>query len=521
MKGKRRCTLSASAMLSSIVLGSWVTGAEAQDLNLEAPPALNSAPGGLASGSENLPVGVIPQPGIDSPGVVMGVTLGELYTDNLTLAARDKPKQTDWITEIQPFIKSAYRGPRFSGLLNYTLTGYLYKKQSRHNQLAQNLDAQGTLTIVPQHFFLDGSALYGREVVNQQLPAGPGTYFLGNNRANVAIGMLSPYWLQDLGNVGNMTLRYTRARVVYSNRGIPTESHTLLNGIPDITSNAVQFSLVSPRYQTWGWNVEYSDQQLNPDFGQSVRFTVAKLGASLQANNNIRLLADVGKENKFLPDGTVQQLGAPFWDAGFEWSITRNKFRLMAGHRFFGRSFQLSWTHQASLLTTDLSYVEQPTNYNQQLLGLSPGMGVTPQINVQAAIPSLTERQPYLSKRMSASAVYTMPSSTLSVRLYDESRSYFAQNSSDERVANADVSWLFNVGAFTTLTPSFRWQRYQFRDGQISHLHYEQLAIVHQLNAKNFGSVQLRHESSNVSSGSPGAHGYDVNVIFLQWTHLF
>jgi len=520
MKDKPRDTLLASVVLSSIVFGGWVTVAEAQNLNLETPPALNLAPGG-PTGGENLPPGVIPQPSIDSPGVVAGVTLGELYVDNLTLAARGNPKTTSWITEIQPFIKSAYRGPRFSGLFNYTLTGYLYKGQSRYNQLAQNLDARGTLTIVPEHFFLDGSALYGREVINRQLPAGSGTFFLNNNVANVAVGMLSPYWLQDLGNFGNMMLRYTRGRVVYNNRGIPTANHALLNGIPDVSSNAVQFSVVSPKYQTWGWNFGYTEQQLNPDFGSSLTFAVAKLGASLQVSNSTRLLADVGKESKFLPDGTVQKLGAPFWDAGLEWSNTRNKFSVLAGHRFFGRSFQLSWMHQASLLTTDLSYVEQPTSYNQQLLGMSSGTGMTPPVNVRPAIPSLTEFQPYLSKRLSASALYTMPRSTLSVSVYDESLTYFVQNSREERVANAGVSWLFNVGAFTTITPSIDWQRYQFRSGQISNWHYEQLAVVHQINPKNFGSLQLRHESSNVYSGSPGAYGYGANVIFLQWTHLF
>ena len=482
------------------------------------PPV--AAPGQQIENSD-MPTGTVWQPTLDDPGWVWGVTLGELFTDNLKLAPSGKPKQSGWITEIQPFFKAAYRGPHFSGLFNYTLTGYLYKGQSRHNQLAQNLDARGTLTIVPRHFFLDGSALYGREVVNRQLPAGSGTFFLNNNRANVAVGMLSPYWLQDFGNVGSMTLRYTRGRVVYNNRGIPTENRTLLNGIPDVTSNAVQFSVVSPESQTWGWNLGYTEQQLNPDFGSSLTFAVAKLGSSLQVSNSTRLLADVGKESKFLPDGTVQKLGAPFWEAGFEWSITRNKFRVMAGHRFFGRSFQLSWTHQASLLTTDLSYVEQPTSYNQQLLGTNSGTGVTLPINVGPAIPSLTELQPYLSKRLSASAVYTMPRSTLSVRVYDESRTYFMQNSRRERVANAGVSWLFNVGAFTTITPSIDWLRYQFRSGQISYSHYEQLAVVHQINPKNFGSLQLRHESSKVYSGVPGAHGYNANVIFLQWTHLF
>lgn len=482
------------------------------------PPV--AAPGQQTENSD-MQTGTVWQPTLDDPGWVWGVTLGELFTDNLKLAPSGKPKQSGWITEIQPFFKAAYRGPHFSGLVDYRLTGYLYEEPASHTQLAQNLEANGKLIIMPQHFFIDGSALYGRAIINNELSAGSGSFFLNGNQTNVAVGSLSPYWLQDLGNVGSMTLRYTRGRVVYNNRGIPTENRTLLNGIPNVTSNTAQFSLVSPESQTLGWNLGYTEQQLNPDFGSSLTFAVAKLGSSLQVSNNTRLLADVGKESKFLPDGTMQKLGAPFWEAGFEWSITRNKFRVMAGHRFFGRSFQLSWMHQASLLTTDLTYVEQPTSYNQQLLGMNSETGAPLPINVGPAIPSLTELQPYLSKRLSASAVYTMPRSALRVSVYDESRTYFVQNSREERVANAGVSWLFNVGAFTTITPSIDWLRYQFRSGQISYSHYEQLAVVHQINAKNFCSLQLRHESSKVYSGVPGAHGYNANVIFLQWTHLF
>ncbi len=40
----------------------------------------------------------------------------------------------------------------------------------------------------------------------------------------------------------------------------------------------------------------------------------------MQVSLNTRLLADVGKENKFLPDGTIDKLGANFWDVGFAWS---------------------------------------------------------------------------------------------------------------------------------------------------------------------------------------------------------
>ena len=516
----RKHALAPVIFLPLVILGGCLGTAAAQEAPEPAPASVQTPPGGQAQSSQSLPPGTIPQPTIASPGVITGITLGELYSDNLTLAASGQPKQTGWITEVQPFLKSAYSGPRFSGIFDYSLTGYLYKGQSQHNQLAQKLSALGTFVILPQHLFLDGTATYGRQIINNEQPAGSGTFFLDNNHANVAMGTLSPYWVQNLGNVGTMTLRYTRGRVVYNTRGIPAQNDALLNGIPNVTSNAVQFSVVSPEDQTLGWNLGYSEQRLEPDSGSGVQFAVAKLGTSLQVSTDTHLLADVGKENKFLPDGTVQELGAGFWDAGLEWSSTLDDFRVLAGHRFYGRSFELSWTHLAALLTTNLSYMEQPTDYNQQLLGLNPGTALTSPYSIPR-IPSLTERQVYLSKRLSGSVIYSMPQSALSLTVYDELRTYFVLNSSQERVADAQLSWWFNIGVFTTLTPTYGWQRYQFQSGQISYNHFAQLALVHQFNPSDSGSIRLRHDSSNVYYGVPGAHGYGVNVVFLQWTHLF
>ena len=510
--------LSASVVLSSIALGGWLTGAAAQSTDPQAPPVLDSAAGGFADNSENLPPGIIPQPSVDSPGVVMGVTLGELYTDNLMLAPSGKPKQTSWITEIQPFIKSAYSGPRFSGVLNYALTGYLYAGQSRHNQVAQNLDAHGTLTLLPRHLFLDGSALYGREVINSELPAGSGTFFLDNNRANIARATLSPYWVQDLGSVGTAMLRYSYGRVLYNTRGIAAQNNDSLTGVSDITSNALQFSLVSPQYETWSWNFGYSDQRLESDAGRTSRFSMARLGAAVPIHGNVSLIADVGKENKYLADGTVDRLGASFWDAGVEWSSTLNDFKVLVGHRFYGRSYQLSWTRTAALLTTSASYVERPTDINQQLLG--QGVDAIPSIGLPG-IPALREQRVYLMKRATASAAYEMPIGMLRVTLYDERRIYFLLNSAQERVANAHVSWLFNIGALTTLTPTYGWQRYRYQDGQTNYSQYAQLELVHQLDPKDFASLRLRRDSRRVRAAASDVRGYRANVIFLQFTHLF
>src|SRR3546814_1388371 len=100
-----------------------------------------------------------------------------------------------------------------------------------------------------------------------------------------------------------------------------------------------------------------------------------------------------------------------------------------------------------------MSYVEQPTDINQQLLGQNPSTVITAPYGI-SYLPSLRGLETYLMKRATASASYTMPKGRLRVALYDERRTYFLLDNRDERVANANIDWLFDLGAYTTLTPT-------------------------------------------------------------------
>jgi hypothetical protein len=197
-------------------------------------------------------------------------------------------------------------------------------------------------------------------------------------------------------------------------------------------------------------------------------------------------------------------------------------YRLKAkiGHRFYGRTYAFSWARSAALLTTTLSYVEQPTDINQQLLGQNPGQVITSPTGY-SSLPSLRESRVYLMKRAAASAFYEMPSGKLRLTLYDERRTYLTLNKGKEKVASANLDWQFNIGASTTFTPTLAWQRYQFQNGEIRYRTYEQLALVHQINPKNFVSLRLRHDSSNSHSATSAVRGYGGNVMMLQCTHIF
>ena len=69
--------LSASIILSSIILGSPLAVAQAQSADDGTLSTLKSPPDQAASDAGDLPPGVIPQPTIESPGVVAGVTIGD------------------------------------------------------------------------------------------------------------------------------------------------------------------------------------------------------------------------------------------------------------------------------------------------------------------------------------------------------------------------------------------------------------------------------------------------------------
>lgn len=166
-------TLSAPVVLSSMILAGWLTQAAAQDarpgMSPEEPPAASAQ----AQKPEYLPPGVIRKPTIDDPGTVVGIKLGQLYTDNLHL---DEHKNGGWVTSVQPFVMTAYNGPRFSGVLDYTLSGYLYEGGDNGTQVTHHLDADGTLMLVPRHLFLDGIVTYSQAVIDHQRPAGSGTF---------------------------------------------------------------------------------------------------------------------------------------------------------------------------------------------------------------------------------------------------------------------------------------------------------------------------------------------------------
>ncbi|HET7301291.1 MAG TPA: TIGR03016 family PEP-CTERM system-associated outer membrane protein, partial [Oleiagrimonas sp.] len=176
----------------ALALASACMPVAAQDATPTPSPGLTqptSAAQQVVPDAGQLPAGLAAAPTVASPGLVTGITLGELYTDNVRLTGDGESKDGRFITVVKPFMKAAWNSPRLTGVFDAALNGYLYAGHSDENQVAGHLNTHGTLAMLPQHLYLDGAASYGRQIINNAAPAG-GTFFLGNNRANVATAML-------------------------------------------------------------------------------------------------------------------------------------------------------------------------------------------------------------------------------------------------------------------------------------------------------------------------------------------
>lgn len=516
--------------VSAVLMGGWLTVAGAQDLgagdgaNVGTTPTMDM-PAWQIQTFGNLPQGIVTQPEPGAPGVVAGVLVGELYTDNLGLNYSGQPRQSDWITVVTPFVRAARSGPRFSGVVNYSLTGYAYSDNSSSNRVAQDLDAIGRLTLVPQHFFLDGFAKYDHENIDNYIPPGYGTFYLGTNRTNVGVAQLSPFWQQDFGQVGLMTIRYSLGRVVYDRSGGYSSSGFSSAGylLPNVTSNGLQFKLTQPRDAKLGWDVNYASQVLSPSYGADVRFQTLTAGVWYRVNQTLRFLGDLGRENNYRADGTARGLGATRYDVGLEWDTPQNHVLLKVGHRFFGPSSEFSWTHTASRLSTVLRYQQRPTDINAELLEQNIGPGVVWPVNVNQPYPNLTARGQglYIMRRGSFEMNYEMANSDLSVGAYNEIRDYFVPNTGPERVAQANIAWKFILGARTTLTPSIEWQRFRYPGGLESDPRTEQLALMHQFTLHDFATLRYRHGAWDYEQFMAPTNNVAVNVFYAQWIHLF
>jgi len=438
------------------------------------------------------------------------ITASETYTDNVTLASPGN-EQSDFITEILPGLNVVATGARVRAIVNASLQGLLYANDSARDHLYGQLGASGNGEVVRDHLFLDGSTAYSQQVINPAQSSSTSNLFATGNQTNVWSSSISPYWKQDLGIAGRATVRYRYGYI-----------HNFNSSLADTRSNTASADLTSdggiPR---WSWNAHVRTNRDRATTGARTRFDSAGGQVGYDITSRLTWLVNGGSERTYQYDtfGNESSDGGAYWKTGFRWSTESDRFQFLAGHRYFGRTFEGSWTHVAARFRTNVSYTETPTVVSQLELSTLPSAVSTPTTLPlpNAALPNLGLFASYVSKRLAGSFAYDMARSHLNLMVSDERRDYqFGFGS--ERVTDASLTWSWQVGARTSLVPSYYWQRYRQRTGTLDYITREKIDVAYTLDPTATATFSVWHEQRNSQSSLAD---YRVNAIMASVTKTF
>lgn len=433
------------------------------------------------------------QGGKDAPaglGAYLSPYLGlsEFYTDNIYLAP-PRQEQSNSATIISPGLRGCTVGSIFRAKFNYSAEGVWYRHNPPSNSFFNRVNGDFTGQIVPSHLFLDGKTIYGQTAIDPfRAYSTNNAYAIANNRTNIWVSSLSPYWLQNFGALGVGVLRYTYGRVQYSN-----------SSLFDSTSQEGSFVLNSPSYNTkWNWTLGWSTNTIHYDSRNSNEyFDNAYLTLGYQLTHHIRLIATGGVEDNYLPNGEIQRYGSSYWSAGFAWHDLRYALQAEWGHRFFGTSMSVSAQYHMPQFSVGAQYTETPMVEALQAAVIDNNSQST--FTVYSSLVPLNQAQytnSYLNKRLQINFAYRFAKSNLSLTAYEQHNNYFVNRLGRYRSRGGTATWEWVLSSRSQLAASFQRDSLK-QDGATSYIvNYGNLRWTYLITPLTHLTISLARQSS-------------------------
>lgn len=132
----------------------------------------------------------------------------ESFSDNVNGLPRGQA-QSDFYTTVTPGISVRGTGARLKLALDYSAQKLFYHRYSNLDRLNHNLNATGTMTVLPEHLFVDAQSSISQQTINSAgtVSAVPGAGNR-NNTTTVKTFSISPYWRSHFGSFADAELRY-------------------------------------------------------------------------------------------------------------------------------------------------------------------------------------------------------------------------------------------------------------------------------------------------------------------------
>ena len=253
----------------------------------------------------------------------------------------------------------------------------VYARTSNNNYVAPAASVSGTLEAIDNLLYFDASANVSQQYLN---PFGPRSSSLANatqNRYTSQVYSVSPY---IKGNAPEGIDYEARQTSTWSDAGGAAVSDVGASTGRSFTNDISAHIAQRPR--TGGWRVEYERSDIT--FPGQNRFNneTTQIGRGIvtyRPDPEVGLAASVGYEdNKFF---FTRESGVTY-GGGVEWNPNdRTSLNARAEHRFFGTSYNATFSYHTPLTVWSVNAFRDITSYPQQVATLPAGADVTAMLN--------------------------------------------------------------------------------------------------------------------------------------------
>lgn len=457
-------------------------------------------------------------PGIARAGdwkLEAGVTAKETYTDNVGLSPTHP--QSDFITELNPYITASKQGARLQADFRYTMQNLAYADQSSRNRTNHGLAGRAKAELWEHELFLDANASITQQITSLLGPISATTASATGNLTNVYSWTLSPYWQHRFGTTANLFARYSHSEVTYGG-----------NAFSNSTGEGVNLGLFSgSAFNDLSWALNYSDQKTDYKNRPDVEFatTTGTLGYALTPK--WRISGTMGyQDHSYAAAKTA--LSGSLWNVGLAWAPTiRTNLSVGYGDNPFGKTHSFDFSHRTEYSTWSADYSEALSTgsgqfTNTQFLGnLFTSTGIVPVTSTQNILTDTV----FLNKRFQGSAGYhkgrstvnltvfastqesqqnTSQSQTISVLGLGRSGIFGFSNTIKQRGANA--AWDWRLSPVLTSTVGLGVVHLDYVDlGRRDTYSNVQVGLTRNFNADLSGNVTVRHQDRSSNQANTDA----------------
>ncbi len=316
------------------------------------------------------------------------VNARETYTTNVSPGTTGQGSNGSFVTNVGGALAFRGQGARFS--LNGTIAAnaVYYTGNTRYNTIYPTANVRGNLEAIEDFFFIDAFASVSQTFISPFGPQ-PGDLAVATvNRSTSQVYGVSPY---VQGRIGGTNVSYlVRNDNIWS---FPYTSGNPANVNLGNFYNSRWTARLSAPATPLGWTAEYIRNELDyQDQTRNYMLEQARLIVPYQVNPQFQVSARGGYEHNKFP---LTDYSGAIYGGGLEWRPTeRTLFGGYWEHRFFGSSYQATFSHRRPLSAISVTAYRGINTYPSNAFTIPAGVSVAQSVDAAftTRIPDPVER---------------------------------------------------------------------------------------------------------------------------------